>query len=165
MLSVVNMLQTLGADALDATRFAARISRPKHRTTVVEVYGTGNLVRLSHGRMRNLNVAGLNAFDLRTQKPNGEPWDFRKRSDRQMAYRYIREHCPGWLIGSPPCTPFSQWNLGVNKKKMDPQTYAANLAEGRMHMRFMVSLYRLQVSSGRFCFACAPCRCRAGDRR
>ena len=95
----------------------------------MEAYGTGNILRLSHNRMRNLNVNGLSAFDLRTTKPNGQSWDFRKRSDRKEAYRFVKQHKPDWVIGSPPCTPFSQWNPGIKHRKMDPARRDAAMAE------------------------------------
>ena len=49
----------------------------------MEIYGQNIMVKLAHQR-RDLNVCGLDALDLRTRKPNGEPWDFRKKSDQNM---------------------------------------------------------------------------------
>ena len=149
IVSLVGTLQTLGVTALDANRYASQnVHSVRHNTsepTFVELYGTGNIMRLSHGRMRNLNVRGLSAFDLRTCKPDGTPWNFARRSDRTQAYRYIKEHRPTWIIGSPPCTPFSTWNSGVNAAKMDPAARAEALRAGRMHLTFVVSLHRLQL--------------------
>ena len=84
MVALVDTLQTLGVDPAVATRYAAsffkRASRPKK--TFVEVYGTGNIVKIANESMRNLNLDGLSALDLRTCRPDGKPWDVRKRSHR-----------------------------------------------------------------------------------
>ena len=82
---MVDALQTLGVNAVDATRYAmnivrcARTAAADSRPTFVEVYGTGNSMRLANDRMRNLNLEGLSALDLRTCKPSGEPWNFNRR--------------------------------------------------------------------------------------
>ena len=45
--------------------------------TFVEVYGR-SIRDQSLVTRRNLNIKGLDAMDLRTTKPDGEPWNFRK---------------------------------------------------------------------------------------
>ena len=85
----------------------------------VEVYGTSIRNHLLTSR-RNLNIEGLDSLDIRTLKPNGQPWDFNRRSDRKEARELIDRLDPTWLIGSPPCTAFSIWNLGMNYRKMKP---------------------------------------------
>ena len=49
--------------------------------TFMEVYGR-SIRDYSLVTRRNFNVAGRDALDLRTAKPNGEPRDFMKRADR-----------------------------------------------------------------------------------
>ena len=71
------------------------------------MYGGGSIVDLANAGARDLNVIGKKALDLRTRKPTGEPWDFRRKEDRQLACRTIEEDCPDWLIGSPPCTAYT----------------------------------------------------------
>ena len=146
-----DVLQTLGVSAKDATRYAmivihqAREASPKPSTTFVEVCGEGNMMRIAGDRMRNLNITGLSALDLRTQKPNGDPWDVSKRSDRRQAYRLIRDLRPDWVIGSPPCTPFSQ------PQSLNPDTPESRRKwkEGVEHMKFVIKLYRKQIDGGR----------------
>ena len=77
------------------------------KPTFIEAYGTGNIVELAHGKLRNLNVEGLDAFDLKTKKKHGDIWDFCKADDRKEAIEYVRRVKPTWIIGSPPCTSFS----------------------------------------------------------
>ena len=86
---------------------------------------------------------------MRVQKPNGQFWDFGKAVDRREAEEYVREHKPTWLIGSPPCTAFSILNFGMNYPKMDPEVVRAKIKEGRMHLRFMLHLYKIQLDGGR----------------
>ena len=48
-------------------------------------------MREANTARRDLNVKGLAAFDLRTSKPDGSPWDFTLRADRQLAMRMLDE--------------------------------------------------------------------------
>ena len=92
MISMMDILQTLGVEAEEANRFSSkimRISAQPLNPTFVEMYGCGNVVRAANHVLRNLNVEGLCAFDLRTAKPDGERWDFSRQSDREMALRYV----------------------------------------------------------------------------
>ena len=50
---IVDALQVLGVDTLDANRYVSKVVRPKEHITVVEACGTSNLIRLSPSRMRN----------------------------------------------------------------------------------------------------------------
>ena len=75
--------------------------------------------------------------------------DFTKKSDRMEALRIVRERKPMWLIGSPPCTAFSLLNEGLNYNSLDPLRVAAMRKEGRTHLHFMISLYRIQLEEGR----------------
>ena len=81
-------------------------------------------------------------FDIRTVKPNGDPWDFDKRADRLEARRIVEEKQPKWIIGSPPCTAWCILNYGLTYRKMDPEKVKAMMAEGRRHLRCVASLYR-----------------------
>ena len=67
-----------------------------------------------------------------------------------MARDLIDSQDPDWLIGSPPCTAFSLWNVGINYRKMDPVKVEAAKNEGRTHLAFMASLYRKQILKGKF---------------
>ena len=71
----------------------------------VEVYGRGHIVDAAHGLRRNLHIQGLHALDIRTLKPDGQPWDFNRAADRREARALIEEAKPDWLIGSPPAPP------------------------------------------------------------
>ena len=117
--SMIDTLREAGVDAVTAEEAIDRVFGMRRTTkkspTMVEVYGTSIH---SHLQRRNLNIRGLGALDIRTLKPNGEPWDFNKRADRKEVKELINRTNPDWVIGSPPCTPFSIWNHGINYKKM-----------------------------------------------
>ena len=118
-------------------------------TTFVEAFGRGSLIKEAAAQRRNLNLKGLHAMDLRTFRDDGAPWDFSKREHRHDARRMLATEKPHWVIGSPPCTAFSIWNVGINFKKMDPVKVAAMIQEGRAHLQFCAELYRKQLKGGR----------------
>ena len=67
------------------------------------------------------------------------------KSHQEMAEQYIDEHEPLVVIGSPPCTPFSQ----LQTFSPDSKNKREKLAEGVRHMEFVVRLYRKQVEGDR----------------
>ena len=151
MIALMDILQTLGVDAEEANRFSAkvmRISSQPLNPTLVEMYGCGNIVHAANHVLRSLNVEGLSAFDLRTAKPTGEPWDFSRRSDRKQALQYVQDKRPTWIVGSPPCTAFSRLQ-GLNFPMMDPARVARIIKEAKRHLHFVISLYHLQVAGNR----------------
>ena len=71
MVAMMDVLQTLGVDVEAACRFSSDVIRTAQRPTVTEVYGTGNIIDMANTKLRNLNIDGLCAFDLRVSKPDG----------------------------------------------------------------------------------------------
>ena len=71
----------------------------------MEIYGRGAIVEDANGPRRALNIGGLGALDIRTLKPNGQMWDFNKRSDRSEARRLIDKKQLQGLIASPAAHP------------------------------------------------------------
>ena len=150
MVAMIDILQTLGVEPEDANRFSSRIMKISHQPlnpSFVEMYGCGNRVHAANNVLRNVNVSGLCAFDLRTSKPSGEAWDFSKKSDRMQALKYVKEKKPTWVVGSPPCTAFSQLQ-GLNFPKMDPDRVARNMKEAKAHLHFVIYLYHIQLAEG-----------------
>ena len=54
------------------------------------------------------------------------------------------------MVGSPPCTAFSAWNVRLNFAKMSPSEVDRKKAEGRLLLGFALSVYRWQVARGRY---------------
>lgn len=71
-------------------------------------------------------------------------WDFTKEVDRRKSEDYIDKEKPLVLIGSPPCTAFSQLQALIP----DSERKAKQLAEGIKHMQFMCLPYQKQVNEG-----------------
>ena len=71
--------------------------------------------------------------------------DFSRRDHQLQAEKRLDQQKPFVLIGSPPCTAFSQLQslspASENKEKA--------LKDGVEHMRFVVRLYQKQVRAGR----------------
>ena len=93
----------------------------------MEVHGRGAFLEAAHGNSRNLNLKGLCAMDLRTCKEDGTPLNFDLASDRQLAKDMVLRLEPTWLIGSPPCTPFSKLDVNMNFPKMAPDVVRERL--------------------------------------
>ena len=54
------------------------------------IYGQGRLVNMANNR-QDLNLKGLDALDLRTNTPDGQPWDLRTKADQRLAEDMVRQ--------------------------------------------------------------------------
>lgn len=70
---------------IKAMRQRTRRTRHKAAASFIEMYGGGSICEEAEKSKRSLNLDGLNAFDLRTLKPDGTPWNFCRRKDREEA--------------------------------------------------------------------------------
>ena len=79
-------------------------------------------------------------------------WDFSKESDRRKAWKVIKETRPFIIIGSPPCTMFS--NLQEMNKHVHRhdeawlKAFEERKQEAVMHLRFCAILYNYQLRHG-----------------
>ena len=145
---MIDLLQQLNVDVADATRFANAVR--KQQGTFVEMFGRGKIVEAAaHGSRRAWNIEGLAALDLRTVKPNGEPWNVNRKSDRDLAEHMQDEQRPDFIIGSPPCGPFCKFNCAVNFHRMGEKTIQNIIKEGRQHLRVIVNLYWKHLAYGK----------------
>ena len=94
---VVNMLLAHGVEPVEAQRYVTSVVKAKRDdkqpTGFFEVYGQGSLKRTA-SRLPQLNVVGLEVLDLRSLRPDGQPWDFSRPKDRAWALRLLREQRP-----------------------------------------------------------------------
>ena len=116
----------------------------------MELYGTGRILEASNGFLRNLNIKGLRALDLRTHKDDCTPWDFNNSVDRKLALHLVESLQPAWIIGSPPCTAFSLLNINLNFPRMPEHIVQQKIAEGVRRIHFVLSLYKIQMDGNRF---------------
>ena len=147
--SMAMALTASGLNTEHARQVAFSMCQHEPTSSFIEVYGR-SIRDQSLVTRRDFNIQGLDAFDLRTLKPNGQPWNFLQKDDRRLAKRIIDEKNPDWILGAPPCTPFSIWNYAMNYPKMDPAKVQALIDDGRVHLNFMCSLYRRQMAKGIF---------------
>ena len=149
MSDLVTCLQLCGVDVAGASAFRVKAIKASKKVGVSRLYGHGTITDAANAVHRNLNIQGLDAFDLRTCKPNGEAWNFNSKADRLEALEIINRTKPRWIICSPPCTAFSIWNESMNYRKMDPEEVKRRKQEGRMHLHFALSICKLQLDQGR----------------
>ena len=89
------------------------------------------------------------SLDLLTKDPTtGKPWDLSERKIQAKVIKLIKDTEPFCIVGSPPCTPFSQLQ-GLNKARRDPNIVEKELRLGKLHMKFCIDVYSMQVKAGR----------------
>ena len=89
------------------------------------------------------------SLDLTTANPKGQRWDFSKVEMRKQARELLIKTRPTVLIGSPPCTPYSQLQK-LNEHRRDPEVVAREKVAADVHMRFCCELYEEQHRRGAF---------------
>ncbi len=89
------------------------------------------------------------ALDLTCTDPDdGLPWDFDDAAKREKARQLIRDVRPMVLIGSPMCTAWCTWQR-LNNPRRDPEAVRRELTRARLHLDFVISLYRDQLDAVR----------------
>ena len=92
------------------------------------------------------HVKAGNSFDITHADENVEIWDFTKSAMREKAHRYVNEKKPLFIIGSPPCDPFSTMQ-NLNHTKCDPIKQQQKMIAGRIHLAFCAELYQMQLNA------------------
>ena len=116
------------------------------KNDVSEVYSPPRIVTVAEAA----GLRGGFSLDLTAPDCNGYVWDFSERDCRERARRLMREQKPYLLIGSPPCTAWSNLqNLNRcrpgGSEKVDEQQRRA-----KVHLLFCTSLYLEQMAAGRY---------------
>ena len=90
------------------------------------------------------------SLDITMPDPIDEqPWDLSKPGKQARLKELINTTEPYFLIGSPPCTPFSNLQ-NLNKAKRDPRIVKEELAAGRAHLKVCCAEYTRQHKAGRY---------------
>ena len=105
---------------------------------VSEVYSPPRLTE----RAQRHGLRPGTAMDLATG------WGFAVPQQRREALRLLREHQPALITLCPPCGPFSTTRHLSNHKR-DPAVVQAEVEQGRVHLRFALSLAKMQLREGR----------------
>ncbi len=119
------------------------------RHLVSEIYSPPRVTKMLAAMPKNLLAPGL-ALDITYVDPDdGQAWNFDKKEKRDKALRMIRRQKPLFLIGSPMCTAWCTWQK-LNAAKRDPVTVRRELVRAKVHLDFVIMLYKEQVEGGRF---------------
>ena len=141
----VFMLTQMGVDA-GAYR---RERRTASRRILAEIYSPPRVTRMLSTMPSSCLAPGF-ALDITCIDPDdGLPWDFDVPAKREKARQLLREEKPLFLIGSPMCTAWCTWQR-INALKRDPDVVQRELIKARLHLDFVVSLYREQLETGRY---------------
>ena len=118
---------------------------------VAEVYSPPRIVEEAGMRTYGGRVLRPGwSLDLTMTDPeSGERWDFSKAAVRDRALRLVKESQPFLIIGSPPCTAFSQLQA-INKGRRSAEVINEEMRIAKQHMRFVIKLYHMQVLAGRY---------------
>jgi len=123
------------------------VEEDKAKAKIWEFYSPPRVTKEAK-KFPDLNINGERSFDMKTDA-DGKAWDFRLASHRAKARRQVAENKPYIVIGSPPCTDWSIINVNCNHKKMSEDERRRRMIEARVHLRFSVELYRMQIKGGR----------------
>ena len=138
------IMAVLGADRNSFGRERRRAAR----RIVSEIYSPPRVTKMLSSMPNHFLVPGF-ALDLTCTDPvDGLPWDFDKPEKRARARRLFRDQKPLVLIGSPMCTAWSTWQR-LNNVRRDPAVVKREVTRARVHLDFVMSLYREQVEVGR----------------
>ena len=123
----------------------------KKGADIVEVYSQPRISQ--EAAMYSQNGMRLKpgwSLDLtRTNPSTGEAWNLADPKVQAQVMRMVTEDKPLFVVGSPPCTAFSQMQH-ISRAKRDPKIVEKELEDGRRHLKFFARLYILQIQSGRF---------------
>ena len=122
----------------------AGLTHDESKDLVTELFSVPRVTKLI-SRASTLG-RGL-TFDLKGDSC-GRVWDFLRAEDRREALRQIQEQQPYIVIGSPPCTPFSQLQR-LNKNRVTPEAWRRGQVEGRVLLDFAAQVYQVQLAAGR----------------
>ena len=113
---------------------------------VSEVYSLPRVASMAE----EMGMRGGFSLDLTAPGPDGRSWDFSKPSHRTRAMRLVNERRPYLLVGSPPCTAYSNLqNLNKCRPGGEEKVAAAQL-KAQVHLDFCAKLYSIQLAAKRY---------------
>lgn len=133
-----------GEDILEIGQLIMNVSGNK--VDVAEIY---NPRRFTSQANRFGLTPGF-AIDLEVLKnEKGEYWDLSRKEDKLELKRLLKEERPFFLLGSPPCGPFSPLQ-NLSKNKRTEEENEAIRKGGVEHLEISVECYYHQMENGRF---------------
>ena len=136
------LIHAMGGDGKGYRREKAKAARQ----FVSEIYSAPRVTAMARRLPKYGLEAGL-ALDMTVDDDTGLPFNFKDPKQRAKADKLLDERRPFLLIGSPPCTPFSQIQA-IHRARREPQDIERELIAGRVHLEFCCYLYRKQIVRG-----------------
>ena len=138
----------MDAPEMDSRMQSMEVMRDKLgcKVDVSEVFSPPMIAAMAHevGLRRGFSL------DLTCKRADGSGWNFDSRRHQTEALQLINELRPMLVIGSPPCTVWSN----LQKLNKHVPGYAEKLEKGkqrsRRHLTFCVKIYRAQMEQGRY---------------
>ena len=86
------------------------------------------------------------SLDLTLNDPrSGKPWDPSRPEVQSRVKELVRSTQSYFIIGSPPCTPFSPLQE-ISRAKRDPRVMEDELNRGKAHINFCLQIYKIQLA-------------------
>ena len=111
---------------------------------VVEIFSPPRIITVA----RRHGLKGEWSVDRLTEFAPGEKWDLSRKSHQKACLDIIDQVRPGMVVGSPPCTWFSQI-MRLNWPKIPRWKRRQMMAEARAHLEFSCKVYQAQYRAGR----------------
>ena len=94
-------------------------------------------------------IAPGDTLDLTTTNPHGAAWDFSKPEMREEAWQRIAHERPTLVVGSPPCTMFSNIHA-LNWHRWTASEWKQKTVEATVHLEVCCRIYKHQVDCGAY---------------
>ena len=142
-------LSMLGALGCPGKAFR-REHRKACRRVLAEIYSPPRVTAMASLLPKMKLLPGF-ALDITCADPeDGQPWDFNDPAKRLKARERLRQEKPLFLVGSPMCTAWCTWQALNAHRSKDPAKMQRERVRARLHLDFVMNLYREQVEAGRF---------------
>ena len=140
ILEIIQLRCPMGINKSDLT---------ESKSDVAEIY----LRAIRRDLSPRANAFGLRpgfAIDLTIEKDDGgDHWDLSRKKDQDELRMLQKVERPLFLVGSPPCGPFSPLQ-NLSKHKRTEEENQAILAEGKTHLKVACDAYEERCRNGRF---------------
>ena len=135
---------------IELTLRNAEAEYKKKNPDIAEIYSQPRICSEAAGQLyQGIALKPGWSLDLTMKNPEtNELWDLADRRTQDRVLRLVRETQPFCVVGSPPCTPFSQIQ-NINKRRRSPEIIKKEFEAGRRHILFCLKVYEIQLQSGR----------------
>ena len=116
------------------------------KNDVAEVYSPPRIVTVAQAA----GLRGGFSLDLTAPDPDGHVWDFSVQANRVRARKMLDEQKPYVLIGSPPCTAYSNLQHLNECRPGGRERVKEAKRKAKIHLLFCTGPYKAQMEAGRY---------------